>query len=66
MNRIRGLADAAEHCLEQYPETTEAVGEDLYRIVTRERGGQVVFRDFCPSRYFYSTRPLDTGEIGRH
>ena len=56
INNISGLGDPPE----QYLEMVEAVREDLYRIVTRESGGQVAFRKFYPSQYFYSERPLDT------
>ncbi len=58
ITNIWGLADSPE----QYLEMVEAVREDLYRIVTRESGGQVVFRNFYPSQYFYSKRPLHTIE----
>ena len=53
ITNIWGLADSPE----QYLEMVAAVREDLYRIVTRESGGQVVFRNFYPSQYFYSKRP---------
>ena len=56
ITNIWGLADSPE----QYLEMVAAVREDLYRIVTRESGGQVVFRNFYPSQYFYSKRPLNT------
>ncbi len=56
ITNIWGLADSSE----QYLEMVAAVREDLYRIVTRESGGQVVFRNFYPSQYFYSKRPLNT------
>ena len=58
ITNIWGLADSPE----QYLDMVEAVKEDLYRIVTRESGGQVVFRNFYPSQYFYSKRPLNTLE----
>lgn len=56
ITNIWGLADSPE----QYLEMAEAVREDPYRIVTRESGGQVVFRNFYPSLYFYSKRPLNS------
>lgn len=58
ITNIWGLADSPE----QYLEMVAAVKEDLYRIVTRESGGQVVFRNFYPSQYFYSKRQLQTIE----
>ena len=58
ITNIWGLADSPE----QYLEMVAAVKDDLYRIVTRESGGQVVFRNFYPSQYFYSKRPLQTLE----
>ncbi len=58
ITNIWGLVDSPE----QYLEMVEAVREDLYRIVTRESGGQVVFRNFYPSQYFYSKRPLNNIE----
>ena len=58
ITNIWGLADSPE----QYLEMVAAVKEDLYRIVTRESGGQVVFRNFYPSQYFYSKRSLQTIE----
>lgn len=58
ITNIWGLADSPE----QYLEMVAAVKDDLYRIVTRESGGQVVFRNFYPSQYFYSKRSLQTIE----
>ena len=58
ITNIWGLADSPD----QYLEMVAIVKDDLYRIVTRESGGQVVFRNFYPSQYFYSKRPLNTIE----
>ena len=58
VTNIWGLVDSTE----QHLNIVEAVREDLDRVVTRESGGQVIFRNFYPSQYLYSRRPLRTPE----